>query len=446
MGVFAMRIVACGDALFSSRNLIRRLDPKLVNELIGADAVFANAEFCCPGYDRPPMPRPFLTAVRQDVLDEFRDLNIKLVSFANNHTGDFGWEGAVDTLTAAEARGLIPCGVGRSLEEARAAKFLDTPKGRVGIVAASSTRSNEFRASSAGTGIPARAGLNPLRWGRAFVLPEREFNQLRHIDEMLGTAASLREVIRVEAMPDPGANVIKFGSLYEGSVLVERGDRPCVRYFVNKRDCDAILDNVRDAASRSDHALVSLHTHEGVDENWYSPRPPGFIEEFARATIDAGAAAFLGHGPHMLRGIEIYKGRPIFYSLGSLLIEFEAGEQRMSPEMYENYGLGKDALPSHLHISRAQDASGRPIGFNADARFSKGCVAICDFTGDGTSVQLMPLDLDLNRPRRAERGVPAIASVELGREIARDMERMSEAYGTRMNYEETQGLISVRAG
>jgi poly-gamma-glutamate capsule biosynthesis protein CapA/YwtB (metallophosphatase superfamily) len=441
-----MRVVACGDALFSSRNLIERLDQRLVSELAGADAVFANAEFCCPAYERPPMPRPFLTAVRPEVLDEFRDLNIKLISFANNHTGDFGWEGAVDTIEAAEARGLIPCGVGRSLEEARAAQFLDTSNGRVGIVAASSTRSNEFRASTAGAGIAARAGLNPLRWTRSFVLPEREFNQLRGIDEMLGTAASLREVIRVEAMSDPGPNVIKFGSLYEGSVLVERGERACVRYAVNQRDRDAILDNVRDAANRSDHVLVSLHTHEGVDENWYSPRPPAFIEDFARATIDAGAAAFLGHGPHMLRGIEIYKGRPIFYSLGSLLIEFEAGEQRMSPEMYENYGLTKDALPSHLHKSRAQDASGRPMGFNADPRFSKGCVAICDFANDGTTVGLLPLDLDLNRPRRAQRGVPAVAAVELGREIARDMERMSEAYGTRMNYDERQGLISVRAG
>ena len=441
-----MRILACGDALFSSRNLVNRLDSRLVSELSGADAVFANAEFCCPAYERPPMPRPFLTAVRQEVLDEFRDLNIKLVSFANNHTGDFGWEGAVDTIMAAESRGLIPCGVGRSLEEARAARFLDTPNGRVGIVAASSTRSSEFRASSAGTGIPARAGLNPLRWGRAFVLPDREFDQLRQIDELLGTAASLREVIRVEAMPDPGPDVIKFGSLYEGSVLVERGERAHVRYFVNQRDCDAILDGVRDAAARSDHALVSLHTHEGVDENWYSPRAPAFIEDFARATIDAGAAAFLGHGPHMLRGIEIYKGRPIFYSLGSLLIEFEAGEQRMSPEMYENYGLKKDALPSHLHMSRAQDAAGRPIGFNADPRFSMGCVAVCDFDGDGTTVKLLPLDLDLNRARHAERGVPAVASNELGAEIARHMERMSEAYGTKMIYREGEGTISVQRG
>jgi poly-gamma-glutamate synthesis protein (capsule biosynthesis protein) len=53
---------------------------------------------------------------------------------------------------------------------------------------------------------------------------------------------------------------------------------------------------------------MSLHTHEGTDENWYSPRAAPFIEDFARKAIDAGASAVLGHGAHMLRGVEIYKG------------------------------------------------------------------------------------------------------------------------------------------
>ena len=81
----------------------------------------------------------------------------------------------------------------------------------------------------------------------------------------------------------------------------------------------------------------------------------------------------------MLRGIEIYKGCPIFYSLGSLLMEFEAGEQRMTPEMYEGFGLKRDALPSHMHMSRVRDATGKRIGFYGDARFSKSCIAVCDF-------------------------------------------------------------------
>jgi len=444
-GDITMRIVACGDALFSSRNLTQRLDRRLIDLLAGADAAFANAEFCCPQPATPPAPRRFTTAVRPEVLDEFCDLNIRLVSFANNHTGDFGHQGVIDTIEAAEARRLVPGGIGRSLYEARSARFLDTPRGRIGLVAASATRSAEFTASAPGSGIAARAGLNPLRFGRAYVLPGEQFEQLRAIDEMLGTAASRREVVGVEVMKDPGPDVLNLGSVFEGSLRFERGDRAHVRYFMDERDCKAILDNVRDAANRADCVLVSLHTHEGVDENWYAPRPASFVEDFAHRAIDAGAHAVLGHGAHLLRGVEIYKGRPIFYSLASLAMEFEAGEQRMTPEMYEGFGFSNDTLPSTMHMSRVRDATGKRIGFYADSRFSDSCVAICDFDDDGVKVRIVPLDLDLNRSRPAERGLPAYCSPEHGREIARDLERMSKVYGTRIQYDDNDGTIAVSA-
>lgn len=440
-----MRVIACGDALFSSRALARRLDPAIVTRLLSADAAFANAEFCCPAPDTPPAPRRFTTAVRAEILDELRDLNVRLVSFANNHTGDFGPKGVLDTLAAAEARGLVPGGIGRTLYEARAARFLDTPNGRIALVAASATRAADFAASAPGNGIPGRPGLNPLRWGRAYVLPPAEFDQLVRIDEMLGTAASRREVAAVEVMRDPPSGLLNLGSVFEGSLRFERGERAHVRYFMDDKDAAAILRNVADAANRSDCVLMSLHTHEGTDENWYSPRAASFVEDFAHRAIDAGAHAFLGHGAHMLRGIEIYNGRPIFYNLGSLMMEFEAGEQSMTPEMYDGFGFGPDALPSELHMSRARDAQGRRIGFYADRKFSNGCMAVCDLAGAQVDVRLLPIDLDLNRARPAERGLPAPASPETGREIARQLAGMSEAYGTRIRYDEADGMISVQA-
>src|SRR5581483_3622079 len=49
-----MRLVACGDALYSSRNLVRRLDSRITTELLQADAAFANAAFCTPRRGTPP--------------------------------------------------------------------------------------------------------------------------------------------------------------------------------------------------------------------------------------------------------------------------------------------------------------------------------------------------------------------------------------------------------
>lgn len=47
--------------------------------------------------------------------------------------------------------------------------------------------------------------------------------------------------------------------------------------------------------------------------------PRGNLRQWTHAMIDAGADAVVGHGPHVLRGVEFHAGRPIFYSLGNFL-------------------------------------------------------------------------------------------------------------------------------
>lgn len=438
-----MRIVACGDALFSGGNLANRIDPALLKILGDADGAFANAEFCCPARTTPPAPRRFITAVGPNAIDEMTSIGLNLISFANNHTGDFGAQGVVDTIEACEARSVIPSGIGRSLEEARAARFRDTPKGRIGLVSMSTTRSAEFAASSPGTGIPARPGLNPLRWGRAYVLPDKDFAELQRIEATLGIAESRKEVLRVEVVKDPGPDKFGFGSFFEGNLQIERGIKAGVRYFSNEKDRKAILANVRDAANRAECVLVSVHTHEGCDENWYSERAAPFVEEFCRLAVEAGASAVLCHGAHMLRGIDFYRDAPIFYSLNSLLMEFEAAETRMTPEMYEAYGFTRDSLPSDLHMSRIHDEQGRKQGFYAEPRFSRSIVAVCDFEGGRPRVNLVPIDLDLSRPRPSDRGLPAIASADEGRAITEDLTRLSRWYGTAFRYDEQTGWITA---
>jgi poly-gamma-glutamate capsule biosynthesis protein CapA/YwtB (metallophosphatase superfamily) len=44
--------------------------------------------------------------------------------------------------------------------------------------------------------------------------------------------------------------------------------------------------------------------------------PPDFLVDLAHKAIDNGADAFVGHGIHLVRAIEIYRGKPIFYGLG----------------------------------------------------------------------------------------------------------------------------------
>jgi capsule synthesis protein PGA_cap len=86
----------------------------------------------------------------------------------------------------------------------------------------------------------------------------------------------------------------------------------------------AVVDSVRPLV---DLLLVTFHggtegikalrTGEAAESLGAEPR--GDLRQWARAVIDAGADAVIGHGPHVLRGMEFYRGHLIAYSLGNFL-------------------------------------------------------------------------------------------------------------------------------
>ena len=66
--------------------------------------------------------------------------------------------------------------------------------------------------------------------------------------------------------------------------------------------------------------------HGGVE---YTPQPTDETRAFARACVDAGADAFVGHHPHVTQGVEWYNGKPIFFSLGNFVFkQFDAWTDR----------------------------------------------------------------------------------------------------------------------
>lgn len=120
-----------------------------------------------------------------------------------------------------------------------------------------------------------------------------------------------------------------------------------------------VIRSIADASKRTDLTIFSLHTHEGVNENWYSSQPSEFIEKIAHDAIDAG-------------------------------------ESIIAPEMYEAYGYGADSRPSDLHSNRAKDKNGNFIGFNAERRFSENCLLQIDRNEDGSvAYGLIPIDLTM---------------------------------------------------
>jgi hypothetical protein len=86
----------------------------------------------------------------------------------------------------------------------------------------------------------------------------------------------------------------------------------------------AIVDSVRPLV---DVLVVTFHggtegaraVRTPTGPEFLGKEPRGSLRSWARAVIDAGADVVVGHGPHVLRGVEFYRGRPIFYSLGNFL-------------------------------------------------------------------------------------------------------------------------------
>jgi hypothetical protein len=84
----------------------------------------------------------------------------------------------------------------------------------------------------------------------------------------------------------------------------------------------AVVDSVRKLV---DLLIVTFHggaegasaQHVGPGPEFLGREPRGDLRAWAHAVVDAGADAVVGHGPHVLRGIEFRRGRPIAYSLGN---------------------------------------------------------------------------------------------------------------------------------
>ena len=124
-------------------------------------------------------------------------------------------------------------------------------------------------------------------------------------------------------------------------------------------------------------------------------------------------------------------------------MEFEAGESIIAPEMYESYGYAPDSRPSDLHGNRAKDKDGNFIGFASERRFSENAMAIIDKTEEELSWKLVPLDLHLDGDSTQARPSGSCRAGS-SRKMAAHLQKISEKYGTKFTYDETDGTIRVK--
>ena len=228
-------------------------------ELRHADILFGQLEsVLTTGGSRLPQARHALRGKPQ-VAAALRQAGFDVVSFASNHCMDWGREAFLETIGHLEEAGLCVIGAGANLAAARKPALLEHGGNRIAVLSYCSILPQNYWAEEN------RPGCAPMRaW--------THYEQIEH--------------------DQPGT--------------------PCrVHTFAHRRDLRALEDDIKAAREKADIVIVSLH--------WGIHFVPAVIADYQRevahAAIDAGADLILGHHAHILKAIEVYKGKAIFYSL-----------------------------------------------------------------------------------------------------------------------------------
>lgn len=358
------------------------------------------------------------------VLDIVKEYGFNMTSLANNHAMDFAHNGLLATLDAVRDSGLIPAGTGRNLDEAAEANYLDTAIGRVALISITSSMANPAAmAGRQSRRFPGRPGVNGLRIDEHVVVIPEHFQAIKAIAETSNVNAA-KNISRAEGytfdkIPD-GFVVLKDLKFVEGNEN---------QYHTNpqKDDVERVKKAIYEAQMKADYILVSVHSHQLSGSS--KENPGEFLVKFAHQCIDAGAHAIIGSGPHLLRPIEIYKNRPIFYSLGDFMLHNESIPY-IPEDMYEKYNMTSDDCLRDLFCKRSNNYT---RGLMTDRRMLESVIPYFEMeNGELTHLELMPIELNFEEPRWRS-GNPRFKA-DCG--IIERLAKMSAAYGTKIEINE----------
>ncbi len=358
-----------------------------------------------------------------ELLEDCKRFGFNMTTWCNNHTLDFCFDGVVKTWEHLEKSGLVHTGAGRNLDQAAAPAYLDSTAGRVALIGFTSSVNSMFDdmgiAGKQSRRYPGRPGVNQLRYRTVSVVTQEQMDVLQAIAADTHINTSL-EISRAEGYKKP----LPEGTFdYEKHVHFRVGDRTYKETTCNPKDLARLDKAIFEAKLCSDQIIVGLHSHQldGTSKECVSQ----FMMEFAHRAIDQGADAVVGHGPHLLRPMEIYKGKPIFYSLGDFVLQNE--NIPFGPEdMYEEEGLTSDATMHELFANRSKNFT---RGLQTDRRMFESVIPRWEVV-DGKMVKLELLAIELGFGKgRAQGGVPAPAKDS---SILERYAAMSEPFGTKM--------------
>lgn len=213
---------------------------------------------------------------------------------------------AMASLAVLDRAGIAHCGAGANLDAAHAPAVLDRSGEKVAFLAYTSLRRAHGQAAQSGSPGVAQA---------------------------FATTAY---------QPDPRVAEIP-------------GRPPIVRTTPVPEHLERLVADVKLAKSGNDHVVVSMH--------WGLPGPDltEYQVAYGRAAIDAGADLVAGHGPHTIQAVEVYRGRPILYSLGNLVLDWPAMRGRHVDGLLAGCMFGAEPRLELIPVRRNADNECEPL-------------------------------------------------------------------------------------
>jgi poly-gamma-glutamate synthesis protein (capsule biosynthesis protein) len=442
-----VRIALTGEAMITRGLQAFREDRFLAlrDLLHSADVRFANSEMLFHNFEDWPtyLSQTYMRCDPRFIAD-LQWLGINLVSCANNHGYDYGENGVLTNLRNLRAAGLVNAGSGKHYADAVAPAYLETAAGRVALVSATSSARPNSRAGEQRRDMNGRPGVNLVRWINEWTVDEAAFLEMRRVADSFGwrqqqprwftggygTSANPQE----DVLYFLDRNVLGVGSEDSAARFLRgTGFARTSRAFMP--DVERNLASVREARRMADWVIFSVHNHEGgatLDE------PSDHIRALAHAVIDAGADVVVGHGPHVDRGIEIYQGKPIVYSLGNFIMQNDQVE-RMPHDSMLLWGLGHEHSAADLfdtrHASRPRSGSAEP----GPGWWS--AVVMLSFSAHSlVELRLHPIELGFGLSR-SQAGRPVLAGGDIAHRALERFRDLSTPFGLQVEIDDCVGVV-----
>lgn len=362
-------------------------------------------------------------------LDDMKSFGFNLYNTANNHSCDYSHGGVLATIRNLKDRNMIFAGTGESLADASKPCYLETKNSRIALIGASSTFHESGMAGGQTADMWGRPGLNPLRFETIYHVCRENYIKVQELAAVTCVNASAENSIKNGYKNPPLEGTMPFGKY---TFVLDEQD-----WIESKpvgTDILRITKEIEEARRQADIVLVSIHAHETDTGN--TKVPAMFLERFARECLDTGADAVIGHGPHELRGIEIYKGKPIFYSLGNFIFETETVD--LQPyDAYLNRHMPLDTKVGAYMDDRSKNGT---AGYGTLPEIWFSVMAGWEMEeGEVKEIKLYPISLGMERAR-SQKGVPVMTGDE---NVLAYLAELSKPYGTKIEIRNGIGYIRL---